>query len=665
MKTRSRKSPMNCMPLVAAAGRRLLFALALMVPLSPALADDFAVTPGLSAHWYSPERAGEGLVLEILDQESALLYWFTYDEAGNQRWMLDVGEISGNEIVFPELIVTRGGRFGPDFDPDEVELEIVGSASLSFTDCDHGEFTYSAFGHSETLPMVRLSQTMAAGCQVPHGVPGEPIQDYAGQSGSWYDPAHTGEGYTLQWMSRDEALVVWFSYDADGKQYWMTGTGSFEDGKIEFPMLHATRGGRFGVDFDPNEVELIEWGSLDMALECSAGEANYDSNLLEFGNGSFDLTRLTQPARPACPYQRPKLTDLFEISYEELETVPYPSAATQIIARDIAEDGTVIGAGRGLEIRWPDSEEWERLGGNMHSGADAFLANDASQAIITEKTPVFEPNKVLRWRPEVGWQELPGLVMRESHAEGVSINFEHVVGVGRIGEGLQLTPFIWDAKQGQRALPITEGMRRATPFAVSNNGRVVVGLMPVAMPGGVTAARALRWVDEGEPEVLLDDQGAELGYVRGCSENCEVIIGYGQFQYDPDHPNQGQGFYITQDGGFQYFGGMEDSVKETALPPYRFGSTTADGTIVVGAYLRSPTGFDLATTGLIWTQATGLVSVSELLAELQASDSDWDTMAAIRITASGTKILLQGTRLSNGRFRAAILTLRPRNALGD
>ena len=656
---------MKRMPLAAGAWRRLQCALVLVLLMSPALADDFSVTSGLSAHWYNSERDGEGLVLEILDEETALLYWFTYDEEGNQRWLLDVGEISGAEIFFPELTVTRGGRFGPDFDPEGVELEVVGEASLSFTDCDQGEFTYTAFGHSETIPMERLSQTMAAGCQLPHGVPGEPIREYAGQSGSWYDPTHNGEGYTMHWLSRDEALLIWFSYDSEGNQVWMTGTGSYEDGRIEFPMLQSTHGGQFGGDFDPEDVEFFDWGSLELELDCQGGSASFDSPLPEFGSGTLELDRLTYLARPACPYERPKLTELFEISYEEIEIIPGPpSDPNRLRSQDLAEDGTVIafdGRNNQLKIHSPDADDWAILGDGTEvaTGTAAFLSNDATRVISTERLRPGEPTAPLQWQLETGWRVLSDLTMRSSVAWGTSRNLEYVVGEGRFDEEPALTPFIWSAEGGQRELPAADGMSELVPQAVSSDGRVVAGYMVIPRHGGAHARRAVRWVDDDEPEVLLDPDGIELAAASACSANCEVV--FGMDQYEPEEPGARQPFYLTQSGGFQYLGRMDDAIEGLVDPPYSMWGTSADGTIAVGSYLIELSGSTLGTNGLIWTQATGLVPVRQMLTELEVGDNDWQTFSAIRITASGNKVLLAGDRRHSSETRAVILTLQPRN----
>ena len=49
------------------------------------------VNDRLSGTWFDPEHDGEGFVLEILEQGRAVVYWFSYDTKGRQRWMLSVG----------------------------------------------------------------------------------------------------------------------------------------------------------------------------------------------------------------------------------------------------------------------------------------------------------------------------------------------------------------------------------------------------------------------------------------------------------------------------------------------------------------------------------------------------------------------------------------------
>ncbi|MEN1728482.1 MAG: hypothetical protein AAGJ52_08570, partial [Pseudomonadota bacterium] len=156
-----------------------------------------AIEPGHTAMWFNPERSGEGLVVEVLANDQVLLYWFTYDHEGNQRWLQGVGAVSFNDpelpsVFFSDFYETRGPIFGPAFNPDNLEIIPAGTAELTFQDCENGLFTYQVNGEAGDIPVVRLSRTMGSTCRPLHGVPGEPTKPYAGESGSWFDPNSSG-----------------------------------------------------------------------------------------------------------------------------------------------------------------------------------------------------------------------------------------------------------------------------------------------------------------------------------------------------------------------------------------------------------------------------------------------------------------------------------------
>lgn len=275
---------------------------------APALAESAAARAGHSAVWWDPARSGEGWVLEVLPSGDAVLYWFTYDEAGGQRWLGGVGRPQDGALEFPDLYVSRGGRFGPAFDPDEVVLERVGSAWIRFDDCEHGRFEYAVFGQSGSLAMSRFSSALGLACDGP--VPA-PVPLHAGQTGSWYQPLRSGEGLNVQWLDRDRAVVVWYTYDHSGAQMWLVGSGQREDARLRVPV-YLTRGGRFGADFDPAEVEQRFFGELVIELDCSAGELSWASSLAEFPDGTLALQPLTRLAELPCPFASPALSDLAE-----------------------------------------------------------------------------------------------------------------------------------------------------------------------------------------------------------------------------------------------------------------------------------------------------------------------------------------------------------------
>lgn len=267
-----------------------------VLPAADTMAEEsFQVVSGTSAAWFDPKNSGEGFLIEVLADQRAVLYWFTYDEAGDQRWFTAVGEVRGNRLLFPELLVTRGGRFGPDFDPDEVEISVAGSASFLWTSCDRGEMRYRLGDRHGRQDLFRLSTVMGIDCD------GQTQATAAArQSGSWYDFSHAGEGYAVEILDDGRSLVYWFTYDADGNQRWLVGTGTVEGQTLNFAELLTTRGGLFGPDFDPDTVERLPWGSLQLELNCTTGSASYQSSEAGFGSGSLNLSRLSRLAGLDC-----------------------------------------------------------------------------------------------------------------------------------------------------------------------------------------------------------------------------------------------------------------------------------------------------------------------------------------------------------------------------
>ncbi len=257
------------------------------------------VSAGHSAMWFNPDRSGEGWVLEVLPENRAVAYWFTFDEQGRPRWLVGNGRIEGNRIEFPELIAASGARFGPDFDPEDVETATVGSARMVFDGCTSGWYEYEAYGFHRTIDFQALTSTWNAPCGPNVGFPDI---ERAGESGSWYDPAQAGQGLTLQWISPEEMMLVWFTFDPEGRPYWIIGlsrAGSTDP--VVFPELRAVRGPVFGDDYDAGAVEQVLWGRAELSLDCAQGQFEYETDIEGFVGGVLPLERLTRLSGLECP----------------------------------------------------------------------------------------------------------------------------------------------------------------------------------------------------------------------------------------------------------------------------------------------------------------------------------------------------------------------------
>jgi hypothetical protein len=258
----------------------------------------FLLEPGIASAWFDPAHEGEGFLLEMLPNNGAVVYWFTYDENGEQDWYVASGEVRGNRIVFPSLLRVSGGEFGPGFDPSKITEESVGSASFIWTGCDEGDMSYQIGNQHGRMQIVRITRLMGLECGIPQA---QPLSEFALLSGSWYDPTHAGEGYNVEVLNDGKVIVYWFSYDPEGKRRWFFGLGDIVEDKLVFNDIQTSSGGIFGPDFDPQSVVYTPWGTLELDLSCESGTATYSSTEEGFGAGTLDLVRLTNIDQLACP----------------------------------------------------------------------------------------------------------------------------------------------------------------------------------------------------------------------------------------------------------------------------------------------------------------------------------------------------------------------------
>ena len=258
--------------------------------------DPFVVEPGTSAAWFDIANDGEGFMIEILENNRAVMYWFTYDEEGEQAWYIAVGEVRGNRLLFEEVLRTSGGVFGPGFDPDTVVTTTVGTANFLYESCDAGTMVYTIDGRKGRFNLQRLSTILGVECG------GEPdsVPTVATRSGSWFTASQSGHGFVVEVLDNGQALVYWFTYDLEGNQAWFFGIGTVDGDALTISETFATSGPRFGPDFNPDDLELIDWGTLEFSLGCTGGGVNYNGSLAGYPAASLPLSRLSVLAGLSC-----------------------------------------------------------------------------------------------------------------------------------------------------------------------------------------------------------------------------------------------------------------------------------------------------------------------------------------------------------------------------
>ncbi|MFO0029873.1 MAG: S8 family serine peptidase [Pseudomonadota bacterium] len=104
----------------------------------------------ITGAWFDPARDGEGWLVEVISPDLAVAYWFTYTPDGRQAWIGGLGRIVNGSIIVDEATQPIGGRFGPAFNPAQVQRRPWGAFALTVSGCRTA--VASSFGPSDYPP---------------------------------------------------------------------------------------------------------------------------------------------------------------------------------------------------------------------------------------------------------------------------------------------------------------------------------------------------------------------------------------------------------------------------------------------------------------------------------------------------------------------------------
>ena len=234
------------------------------------------INAGHAGAWFNSATSGQGQLIDV-EPESQFMYlsWFTYTNAASdnpfeQHWLTAQGNYTGNTAVL-DLFETLGGEFD---DPKEVTTTRVGEVTLSFSECDQGQMTYSfdEDGRQGQFPMQRVIPGSDNVCEGLSGNTTQAMDVNAGIDGAWFDPNTPGQGFFIDAHPDPEGgnfiFVSWFTYGEDtaSRQRWLTAQGSFEGSIAEIDVFETT-GGSFD---DPQAPSTTMVGTMSIDFtDCS------------------------------------------------------------------------------------------------------------------------------------------------------------------------------------------------------------------------------------------------------------------------------------------------------------------------------------------------------------------------------------------------------------
>lgn len=105
-------------------------------------------------------------------------------------------------------------------------------------------------------------------------------------SGSYYDPARSGQGLNIEVLGNGAVVAYWYTYAAGG-QRWYVMQGDVAGDRVAL-TVYRTEGGVF---LDPAPATLVRAGTAQLRWDtCATARLDYD---IEAGRGTYPLTRLT------------------------------------------------------------------------------------------------------------------------------------------------------------------------------------------------------------------------------------------------------------------------------------------------------------------------------------------------------------------------------------
>lgn len=108
------------------------------------------VTRHMSGSWWNSQQNGHGISLEVMDNDTAVFYWYVYNPDGSPTFLVAAGQVQG-QTIFANAWHQTGMRWGI-WDDSETNQVPWGQLQLDFHDCNHATLTWSSDLNDTSIP---------------------------------------------------------------------------------------------------------------------------------------------------------------------------------------------------------------------------------------------------------------------------------------------------------------------------------------------------------------------------------------------------------------------------------------------------------------------------------------------------------------------------------
>jgi hypothetical protein len=129
-----------------------------------------------SGSWYAPDLANQGLTVEVLPDDTGLIYWYTFHPfdpvsgyyLSGPLWILGSGTVTDQQLTV-ELYTVSGPQVPPTQPEPDIEYHPWGTATLNFADCNNATFSWQPNENNQAftagqMPVQRLTSLAGQHC---------------------------------------------------------------------------------------------------------------------------------------------------------------------------------------------------------------------------------------------------------------------------------------------------------------------------------------------------------------------------------------------------------------------------------------------------------------------------------------------------------------------
>ncbi|WP_154224198.1 choice-of-anchor B family protein [Marinicella rhabdoformis] len=127
------------------------------------------------------------------------------------------------------------------------------------------------------------------------------INIHSYHTGLWFNTEQSGHGLSLEVLADNRMAVYWYTYDKDGNQMWLVGTGTFEGNKAILDVARTSQA-MFPPLFNPDDLNTEIWGQFEIEFsDCNNLNFTWFPNQESgFDSGEMTMTRLTEIPGLSC-----------------------------------------------------------------------------------------------------------------------------------------------------------------------------------------------------------------------------------------------------------------------------------------------------------------------------------------------------------------------------